>query len=74
TVVDNFVGNVKTVVDNSGEIINGVKEKNSKKILHGAKTLVKVAAVGAITVGTIKIKPEAESSDTEIAEDENNEK
>lgn len=73
-VVDNFVGNIKTVVDNSGEIIEGVKEKNSKKILHGAKTLAKVAAVGAITVGTIKIKPEAESPDSETTEDENHEK
>ena len=57
-VVNNFVDNVKTVVDNSGEIIDGVKEKNSKKIIRGAKTLVKVVAIGAITVGAIKIKPE----------------
>lgn len=57
-VVDNFVGNVQTVVQNSGEILEGVREKDRKKIVRGAKTLVKVAAVGAITVGTIKIKPE----------------
>jgi len=57
-VVQNFVNNVQTVVDNSGEILEGVKEKDSRKILRGAKTLAKVVAVGAITVGTIKIKPE----------------
>jgi len=59
-VVQNFVNNVQTVVDNSGEILEGVKEKDRKKIVRGAKTLVKVAAVGAITVGTIRIKPEAQ--------------
>jgi hypothetical protein len=62
-VVQNFVSNVHTVVDNSGEILEGVKEKDRKKIIRGAKTLVKVAAVGAITVGTIKIKPEDEQDE-----------
>jgi len=62
-VVGNFVNNVKTVVGNSGEIIEGVKEKDKRKIVRGAKTLVKVVAVGAITVGAIKVKPE--SDDTE---------
>lgn len=62
-VVDNFVNNVKAVVDNSGEIIEGVKKKDKKKILRGAKTLAKVAAVGAITVGTIKIKPEEDEEE-----------
>jgi hypothetical protein len=62
-VVQNFVDNVQTVVDNSGEILEGVKEKDHKKILRGAKTLAKVAAVGAITVGAIKIKPEKKEED-----------
>ncbi len=64
--MNNFVDNVKTVVDNSGEIIDGVKEKDNRKIIRGAKTLVKVVAIGAITVGAIKIKkeedPEKESN------------
>ncbi|MDD3168322.1 MAG: hypothetical protein PHC91_02510 [Eubacteriales bacterium] len=55
-VVQNFVHNVHTVVDNSGEILEGVKEKDRRKVVRGAKTLVKVAAVGVITVGPIKIK------------------
>ena len=57
-VVQNFVDNVQAVVDNSGEIIEGVKEKDKKKVIRGAKTLAKVVAVGAITVGTIKVKAE----------------
>ena len=59
----NIVTNVQTVVDNSGEILEGVKEKDRRKIIRGAKTLAKVAAVGAITVGTIKIKPEEKEDD-----------
>lgn len=62
-VVKNFVNNVQTVVDNSGEILEGVKEKDRRKIIRGAKTLVKVAAVGAITVGAIKVKPEERSTE-----------
>ena len=57
-VVQNFVDNVQTVVDNSGEIIEGVKGKDRKRMIRGAKTLAKVVAVGAITVGTIKVKAE----------------
>jgi len=64
-VVQNFVNNVQTVVDNSGEILEGVKEKDSRKIMRGAKTLAKVVAVGAITVGTIKIKPSQEEKEQE---------
>ncbi|MBR0596889.1 hypothetical protein [Sinanaerobacter chloroacetimidivorans] len=67
-VIQNFVGNVKTVVNNSGEILEGVKERDRKKVVKGTKNLAKVIAVGAITVGTIKIKPEADE-DTQ-AEDE----
>jgi hypothetical protein len=61
--VSNFVDNVKAVVDNSGEIIEGVKEKDKKKFFRGVKTLAKVAVVGAITVGAIKIKQEEENEE-----------
>lgn len=61
-VVNNFVNNVKTVVENSGDIIEGVKEKDKKKIVRGTKTLAKFAAVSAITVGTVKIKPEEDNT------------
>ena len=67
-VVQNFVNNVKTVVDNSGEILEGVKEKDGKKILRGTRTLAKVVVVGALTVGTIKIKPEDESDEASKAD------
>ena len=59
-VVGNFVSNAKTVIDNSGEIVEGVKTGDGRKILNGAKTLGKIAAIGAITVGAIKLAPEKE--------------
>lgn len=69
-VVQNFVQNVHTVVDNGGEILEGVKEKDGRKVVRAAKTLVKVAAVGAITVGPIKIKTdEAEKECTSSKHD-----
>lgn len=71
-VVGNFVHNVKTIADNSGEILEGVKEKDHKKILRGAKTLAKVAAVGAITVGVIKVKPEEEEQEEQQQQEEEN--
>lgn len=62
-VVTNIITNAKIIIDNSGEIIEGVKEKDKRKILNGAKTLGKMAAIGAITVGTIKVKPDDDSID-----------
>jgi phosphate/sulfate permease len=74
-IVGNFVNNVQTVVDNSGEILEGVKEKDRRKVLRGAKTLAKVVAVGAITVGAVKVKPEepeepAKETDEKISREE----
>lgn len=54
-VVGNVVNNVKLVAENGGEIIEGVKELDKDKIIHGTKRLAKVAAVGVMTVGAIKI-------------------
>jgi hypothetical protein len=56
-VVNNFIGNVKLIAGSGGEILSGVKQKNHKKIKSGFKSLIKVASVGFLTVGAIKIKP-----------------
>ncbi|HZK02063.1 MAG TPA: hypothetical protein VFC96_04285 [Anaerovoracaceae bacterium] len=55
-VVGNYVNNFKLIVRNSGDIVDGVKKRDIKKVLNGAKTLGKIATIGAITVGAIKIK------------------
>jgi len=56
-VVGNFIGNVKLVAGSGKEIASGVRHKNIKKIKSGVKSLAKVASVGFLTVGAIKIKP-----------------
>nr|WP_315022994.1 hypothetical protein [uncultured Aminipila sp.] len=61
-VVGNFVNNFKLVATNGGEILEGVKERDAEKIKHGAKTLAKVAAVGIMTVGAIKIDDDTENT------------
>jgi len=66
-VIDNFVNNAKTVIDNSGEILEGVKNRDGQRILNGAKTLGKIAAIGAITVGAIKVSSLAEKEEKEDA-------
>ena len=55
-VVRNVVENVKTVAENGGEIVNGIRERDGKRALRGAKTLAKVVVVGAVTVGAIRVK------------------
>ncbi len=55
-IVGNYVNNAKLIIHNSGDIVNGVKSRDIKKVLNGAKTLGKIAAIGAITVGAIKIE------------------
>jgi hypothetical protein len=55
-VVGNIVDNVKTIAENSGEIVRGVKEMDGKRIARGAKTLAKVAVVAAVTVGVVRVK------------------
>ncbi len=54
-VVKNFVTNCKTILDSSSEMVDGVKQKDTKRIIGGAKTLGKIAAIGAITVGAVKV-------------------
>ena len=67
-IVGNYVSNAKLIIDNSGDIIKGAKNRDIKKVLNGAKTLGKIVAIGAITVGAIKVESnkdeEAESEST----------
>lgn len=55
-IVGNYVNNAKLIINNSGDIVQGVRTRDIKKVLNGAKTLGKIAAIGAITVGAIKIE------------------
>jgi hypothetical protein len=62
-IIKNYINNAKLVIENSGEIIDGVKQRDGKKILNGAKTMGKIVAVGFITVGAIKVKSHKENAD-----------
>lgn len=57
-VVDNVVNNFKTVAESGGEILDGVKKRDHKKVVRSTKRLVKIVLVGTITVGAIKITDE----------------
>lgn len=59
-VVENAVTNVKNVADQSGEILEGIKMKDKKRVAKGLRTLGKMAVVGMLTVGAIKVDEIAE--------------
>ncbi len=55
-VFKNWKENFFLIADESGEILEGVKERNPHKVLSGTKTLGKVAAISFITVGAVKVE------------------
>jgi hypothetical protein len=54
-VVNNFVENVHYVADTGVEVARGVKAKDKNRVAKSAKKFAKWVAVGAITVGAIKM-------------------
>ena len=70
-VVNNFFTNVHYLADNGGEIAAGIKGRDKGKIVGGAKKLAKIAAVGAITVGAIKMTDSDEKPCADEKQDAN---
>ena len=68
--VDNVVENVSYVVDTSGEIATGIKEKDKSRVSRGAKKLAKWITVGAITVGIVKIAKTEDDNPKDILPEE----
>ncbi len=54
-VVGNFVNNAKLVIENGGDVVDGLAHRDMDRVKDGAKRLVKIAAVGMMTVGAIKL-------------------
>ena len=54
-VTGNFVENIRYLTDSGSEIVSGVKAKDPGKAAGSVKKLAKWLAVGAITVGAIKM-------------------
>lgn len=56
--VGNWVHNAKLILGESGEIAKGIAHRDSIAIKDGVKTIGKIAVVGALTVGAIRLKEE----------------
>jgi len=69
--VNNVVENANYIVDSGSEIATSIKEKDTNRAVRSAKKLAKWVAVGAITVGVVKM---VDSSDSEKKENEDPEK
>lgn len=69
-VVDNFMENVHTLADNSGEILDGMKKKDKRQVKKAVGNLVKVMIIGAITVGAVKTRQESQEPPQECPADE----
>lgn len=61
-IVDNFFENLAVTLENGNEIVTGIKTKDRRRALTGTKTFFKMAAVGTITVGAMKISDEGVKS------------
>ncbi len=55
-VVSNITDNFKTIKNNGGEMIQGVRHHDPARIKNGAKTLGKVIAISIVTVGAVKLE------------------
>ena len=64
SIVNNFKDNVHLIVDNSQDLIEGCKERDKTKVIKGASSLAKVAAVSLVTVGAIKVADSKEATET----------
>ena len=70
-IVGNFVNNFHLTIENGSEVAQGIKNKDLHQTVKGAKTFVKMAAVGLITVGAIKLTDSDKSdADDPITEEE----
>ncbi len=65
TVIGNIENNVRNVVEQGSEIVDGALKHDKQRVKKGVKKLVKMVAVGAVTVGAIQIKEEEEKDKEE---------
>ncbi len=55
SMVDNFFENLAVTLENGNEIVTGIKKKDRRRVLAGTKTFFKMATIGTITVGALKV-------------------
>jgi len=70
TTIGNAVHNIGMIGESGVEIAGGLARGDSEKALKGIKTLAKMAAIGLVTVGAVKIshKEEKTPEDTDVGE------
>lgn len=70
-VLENAVENVRNVADQGEEILAGVKTHDRCRVNRGLRTLGKMAVVGMLTVGAVKVdNPVADARDAARSETE----
>ncbi len=58
--VGNWIHNAKLIVGESGEIVKGVAHRDPETVKDGLKTIGQIVAVGAMTVGAIRLKQDGD--------------
>lgn len=56
--VGNWIHNIKLVAGEGKHVVKGIKTKDIKQVKQGIRTMGRIAAVGAMTVGAIRLKDE----------------
>lgn len=59
-IIDNYIESFKLIGGSGAEIANGVLRRDKVRIIKGGKRLFKILAIGALTVGAIKIDEDEE--------------
>lgn len=59
-IIDNYIESFKLIGGSGAEIANGVLRRDKVTIIKGGKRLFKILAIGALTVGAIKIDEDEE--------------
>lgn len=54
--VGNWVHNAKLIIGETGEVVKGAVHRDPEAVKDGLKTIGQIAAVGAMTVGAIRLK------------------
>lgn len=58
--VGNWVHNAKLIIGETGEVVKGAVHRDPEAVKDGLKTIGQIAAVGAMTVGAIRLKQDGD--------------
>lgn len=61
-VVGNFLGNFNLVATNGREMVSGALRRDKVRVVKSARNLAKIATIGMLTVGAIKLDSEEDEN------------